>query len=129
MYIEFKIPIYLSQNRNLKFNVHKSSCLACIDVLSSIVNHHPYYFLFTNFDPYSTCLNIYKFFCPPSVHIYTKQVTKVTGREYQRVSLLASYKDSVLPYFVHNHFGDFHSIASNRIKVQHLLLTSLGILL
>ena len=75
MYIEFKIPIsafYLnSQNRNLKFNVHKSSCLACIDVLSSIVNHHPYYFLFTqfiqnhNFDPYSTCLNL-QIFCPPS---------------------------------------------------------------
>ena len=38
-----------SRNRNLKFNVHKSSCLACIDVLSSIVNHHPYYFLSIQF--------------------------------------------------------------------------------
>ena len=51
------------QNGNLKFDVHKSSSLACIGAISSTVNHHLYYFLLTQFfhhhifDPYSTCLS------------------------------------------------------------------------
>ena len=40
-YIEFKIPLssfwLTRQNRNLKFNVHKSSSLACVGALSSIL--------------------------------------------------------------------------------------------
>ena len=83
------------QNRNLKFNVHKSS-LACIGALSSTANHHPYHFLFTLFFSLSHLQSIFylfKFtiFAPPSKvwdflpqQITTKQLTIyfVISRQY-----------------------------------------------
>jgi len=79
VYREFKILISSCQlkrcYKNLKFNVHRSSSLACIGALSSTVNYLLKLFSQSHLDPYSICLNLQflfvsDFFCLFHVHLY-----------------------------------------------------------